>query len=354
MKKYLLVTALLLLVAVLAANVVIARAVERVWFDDADNFWVRFGPEAMAYDLTSLMFSTSSGTYSLPDDYTPPSNLPYEVNLTQAIPGFTIFRAADSFRAYTNPSWDDPDEHLSWGPQNDFSVNLHPLSAGQSAVQFWVPVPVYEGEYDTATVWAKDSGTAYVNPYYPSTRCTLSVYVERLSGGPAPWVPIFLQYFPNPYFVWPIGHTNENGWWQAQYFYAQRTRIKIKDPIDGHYVYDELVFPEPGEHIHIDATVWYSGVEDETQIPGMLELRPSVLTAASGNTLHLEYKSGQALFSSARLGLYDLRGRHLADWQMPASGETDWLLPRLASGIYFISLEDGSRVFARQRLTVLR
>lgn len=48
MRKMVLATALLLVISALAANVVIPRAVERVWFDDSDNFWVRFGPEADA------------------------------------------------------------------------------------------------------------------------------------------------------------------------------------------------------------------------------------------------------------------------------------------------------------------
>ncbi|HPB43992.1 MAG TPA: hypothetical protein PL102_06100, partial [Candidatus Syntrophosphaera sp.] len=210
-KKMVSAAALLLVISALAANIQIPRAVERVWFDDSDNFWVRFGPEADAWDVGSLGFATSSGTYNFPCDYTLPLELPFEINLSQAIPGFTINRAEDFFTVDTDP-YDDPlDETVSWGPQNDTSVNIHPLTAGQSVVQYSVGYQIYMGEWESMHVWAKDNGTAYVHPYCPATLCTLSVQVNDLSGQPASSVPIHLNYGTYPDTVWPDAHTNSNG-----------------------------------------------------------------------------------------------------------------------------------------------
>jgi hypothetical protein len=224
-KKMVSAAALLLVISALAANIQIPRAVERVWFDDSDNLWVRFGPEADAWDVGSLGFATSSGTYNFPCDYTLPPELPFEINLSQAIPGFTINRAEDFFIVDTDP-YDDPlDETVSWGPQNDTSVNIHPLTAGQSVVQYSVGYQIYMGEWESMHVWAKDNGTAYVHPYCPATLCTLSVQVNDLNGQPASSVPIHLNYGTYPDTVWPDAHTNSNGWWQKQYFYAQPLRF---------------------------------------------------------------------------------------------------------------------------------
>ncbi|MCB5246465.1 MAG: hypothetical protein LHW57_00370 [Candidatus Cloacimonetes bacterium] len=354
MRKMVLAAVLLLVIGALAANVVIPRAVERVWFDAFDNFWVRFGPEADAYDVDTLSFSTSYGSYNFPYGFTLPPELPYELNFSQVIPGFAIDRAEDHFTVDTDPYWDPGDESVSWGPQNDWSVRIHPLTAGQSVVQLTVPDMYYDGYYDQALVWAKDSGTDYPYPYCPATLCTLSVQVNDSEGGPASQVPIYLNYGYVYDIGWPDGRTNSNGWWQAYNFRAQRTWIVIRDPNTGAWVYDQIHFPEPAEHIHIEATVSYSEVPQDTQISGTLALSPSVLGTASGHTLHLEYRSELPLNGPARLGLYDLRGRWLAARDMPREGYTDWDLPELANGVYFIRLSGSKGPLVGGRITVIK
>lgn len=346
---------LLLFVSALAANIMIPRAVERVWFDAFDNFWVRFGPEADALVVNSLSFSTSAGTYTFPDDFTPPPELPYDLNFSQLIPGFTISRAEDFFILDTDPYYQYNDENVSWGPQTDWSVRIHPLTAGQSVVQLTVPDMYYDGYYDQALVWAKDTGTDYPYPYCPATLCTLTVQVNDADGGPASQVPIYLNYGHVYNIGWPDGRTNSNGWWQAYNFRAQRTWIVIRDPANGSWVYNQLHFPEPGEHIHIETTVAYSGVPPEELVPGTLELSPSVLGTSSGSTVHLEYRSDQPLAGPARLSLHDLRGRWLADTEMPTWGRKDWTLADLPSGIYFIRLTSSAgKALAGRRLTVIK
>jgi hypothetical protein len=354
MKRLLFALLLALLVSAAIANVIIPRAVERVWFDASDNFWVHFGPEADAFDVDTLSFSTSYGTYNFPDGITLPPDLPFELNFSQVIPGFAINRTVDHFTVDTDPYWDDGDESVSWGPQSDDSVRIHPLTDGQSVVQYNVSDPIYEGYYDQLNVWAKDNGTDYPYPYCPATLCTLSVQVNETDGGPASGVHIYLNYGPVYNLGWPDAYTNSNGWWQAQTFYAQRTWIVIKDPADGTWVYNQLHFPEPGEHIHIEAVVSHSGVPQDTQVPATLSISPSVLGQSVGNTVHLEYRSGQPLAGPARLGLYDLRGRYLDSHEMPASGNIDWLLPDLPSGIYFIRLSSGNTILAKGRITVIK
>ncbi|MDP3114467.1 MAG: T9SS type A sorting domain-containing protein [Candidatus Cloacimonadaceae bacterium] len=93
MKKVIFALACVALFTVLCANPVIPRAVARVWFDANEDFNVLFGDEnANSYDIPSMSFSTSSGTWSFPANFTPPSDPPYSVNFTQTIPGFDIQR----------------------------------------------------------------------------------------------------------------------------------------------------------------------------------------------------------------------------------------------------------------------
>jgi len=121
-------------------------------------------------------------------------------------------------------------------------------------------------------------------------------------------------------------------------------------------VIQDLLFPEPGETIHLYGTVNLMGSNDPEQIPpaGVLKLYPSLLSPSSGNTLNLKYESGSPLGQTARLRLYDLRGRLLSGKEMPSSGETVWELPKLSSGIYFISLSERGRILARSKITVLK
>ena len=60
------------------------------------------------------------------------------------------------------------------------------------------------------------------------------------------------------------------------------------------------------------------------------------------------------LFDTARLGLYDLRGRWLAGKDMPREGYTDWELPELANGVYFIRLSGAGANLVGGRITVIK
>ena len=346
------------LLAACFANVIIPRAVERVWFDANDDFIVRFGEE-MIYiddDITDWSYSTSAGTYFFPAEYTPPPCPPFELNLSQLIPEFTIQRGEDHFIVHYDPL-EMFDEILYWGPQNDLSVNIHPLTAGQSTVQHWETG--YDGmEYYDIRTWVKDIGFESPVLYHPSTRCTLRVHVQDAEGAPVSGVPVYYDFTSaaHPATITPHGYTNAEGFWQKPYYCAVRTQLWINDPQTQAAVVDTLLFPEPGGTIQINAVVSTSAGYDPYVVPssGVLTLYPSVLRNSSGNTITAKFMSDQPLSRPAELTLCDLRGRVLAHNQMPVSGQTEWILPPLANGIYFIGLSSGGRQLARQRITVLK
>ena len=359
MKRLFFLLSLAVLISGFSANVILPRAVERVWFDVNDDFFVRFGEE-LEYmygdDIKDFTYITSCGTYSFPEDYTPPTVLPFEVNMSQAIPGFTIQRNADYFRVHYDPTYMF-DEIITWGPQNELSVNIHPLATGQSAVQAWETG--YDGmEYYDIRVWAKDIGTVSPYPYHPSTPCTLMVHVEDPESDPVPWIPIYYSFpaSPHPNTIIPHGYTNAEGNWQKPYYYAVRTQLWINDPQSQTTVVDTLFFPEPGETIQINAVVSTSAGNDPNLVPnaGILTLYPSVLNNSTGYTINMKYEADTPLFNPAVVTLYNLRGRALASMPMPVSGYTEWTLPSLSSGIYFVGLNYSGRQIARQRLTIIK
>ena len=347
--------AVLLVYASLGANVIIPRAVERVWFDDADNFFVRFGTQAnYINNLANHTCSTNAGTYSFPNNLNPTNTYPFTVNLSAVIPDFAISRAEDHFFFHSgHGEWYD--QCINWGPQNDLSVNIHALSTGQSAVQCteWGN---NGGEWYSIDVWVKDSGWDSTDYYYPTARGTLSVDVTNHDNGPMPNVPINLN------FSTDINHwdyytfTDQQGHWQDNYFLAGRTHVIVREPLDNSWAFSGIYYPEPWENVNITAQVWGSAVQDPVQTPppGILRLAPSVLNRAADSKLRVTYESEQALAGNAELRLYDLRGRLLASHEMPSSGQAEWNLPTLANGIYFIGLSSEGRQLARNRLTVIR
>ncbi|PKN78953.1 MAG: hypothetical protein CVU48_06755 [Candidatus Cloacimonetes bacterium HGW-Cloacimonetes-1] len=351
MKALLICVTAMLFLGALWANPITPRALSRVWFDSAGDFNVSFGYDAGSYYLEylpSMAFSTTAGTFNWPAGFVFPVSLPWAVNLSQTLPGFTINRTEDRFSVTDSllygGTWH---EALSWGPQNDLSIDLHPLTEGQSAAQVFV-----QGMDTTIAVWAKDIG---VSPYSnPSHLYTLNVHADA-AGNPAPEVPIrysFSSYLSTYFFPY---YSDLNGNWSTS-IYAARTRLMIHDPITQLAVVDTILFPEPDEVIQINAEVSSVGIDDPFLVatPGILMMYPSVLNSSSDNTLKLSYDGASSLSTGAEIHLYDLRGRKLLTASFPAKGKMEWNLPYLANGIYFISLTDTGKRISRQRLTVIR
>ncbi|MDI9528377.1 MAG: T9SS type A sorting domain-containing protein [Candidatus Cloacimonadota bacterium] len=356
MKKLSLLLITLLWLAALSGNPFIPRYLARVWFDENNSCCVMFGDEAWwdGFTVNDLCFVTSAGSYYLPSSYTQPSDPFFIINLSQEIPGFTIQRNEDFLRLTGPPSFIP--EELRWGPQNDPSVHMHALGPGQSATHVNVTGYFAFGYYETGLTWAKDNGPI-ISTYDPAYNSTVNVHLQDTNGSPAPGIRVNHSYFGYPpvYDQYYTGGTNSSGDWVLT-SPATLHGILVKDPQTNGTVIQDLLFPEPGETIHLNGTVNLMGSNDPEQIPpaGVLKLYPSLLSPSSGNTLNLKYESGSPLGQTARLRLYDLRGRLLSGKEMPSSGETVWELPKLSSGIYFISLSERGRILARSKITVLK
>lgn len=357
MKKLLVIAALFLLWAGLSANVLIPRYIARVWFDDSDACHVMFGEEAWweDFDVLDLSFTTSAGTFYLPDDYQQPEEPFFVINLNQEIPGFSIQRNED-FLDIDLPYHDFP-ESLRWGLQSDLNIDIRPLTPGQAAVQIRIPVYIGHGEYDSCIIWAKDNQPTNPESYEAIASYTLSVHLEDDGGVPAALFPVYSSIFGNAQAneLHYVGTTDNSGNWSFAN-YAIRRSILVKDPRTGDSVIQELLFPEPEETIQLNGIVNPVSVNDPQQTPpiGKLNLYPSLFGPSTERSLTLNYESVIPLSQVASLRLYDLRGRYISSKEMPISGLTHWELPDLPSGIYFISLTQNDRILDRSRITIFK
>ncbi len=354
MKRLLLPLSLVLLFSVLSANPVAPKAMARVWFNDAGQFLALMGGKngQIYYQdhFQDMVFTTSAGTYTFPESFIPPTSWPFIINLSEAISGFEINSLEDHL-TLDIPGLGWFGEEISWGEQNNISIDMHPLSPGQSAVQ----IRSYNWDgYDTVT-WAKDYGN-YDNSYVPEHSCNLSVNAVNEQGSPV--AGVLVQYSCSDYLPemnWAFFHTDNTGLWQLTQ-YAYRTWLRIKDPLTYATVLDTLLYTEPDSTYHFNVVVSSVAADDPVLAPGsgVLTLSPSVLNHSSGNNLHLKFEANNALIHPGELTLYDLRGRALANMQMPVTGQTEWTLHSLSSGIYFIGLSYSGKQLARQRLTVIK
>ncbi|MDZ4183267.1 MAG: hypothetical protein U1B83_10380, partial [Candidatus Cloacimonadaceae bacterium] len=306
MKKVACLIAILALFAGLYANPLVPRAVARVWFDAQGDFNVLFGDEDSGFiDIPSLTFSTSSGTWGLPAGFTPPSALPYAINFSQTIPGFSINPTEDHFIVHTAY----PDEEVYWSPQSGLNVNLHPLGQDQSAVQVRMHTMDWEGG-TSINVWAKDNGLN--GGFYPAYSCTLNVHVSYSDGSPVPNHPFWISYAAYISDMLPALHTNAAGNFQA-IDYACRTRILVKDPLTNLAVLNEIIYPEPGQSYQLNAVISGTASHDPLMPTpsGILEVFPNVLGPASSGRITLKYAGGNAFSQPMDIRLYDLRGRLL-------------------------------------------
>lgn len=350
MKKLLVIIAYALLALAAAANPITPRSLARVWFDSGD-LYLQFaqdnGYSGYLDRIPELTFVTSAGTWHFPDIFVPPDSLPCTVNISEAIPGFSIDPLDDELVLQDSLSWMHHwEESLKWGPGND--VDLRPLLAGQSAVQVMV------GTYDGSTAaWAKDLGTE--GGFSPVHGYTLGVHTQNDYGVPVDGVPVYVSQFGYISTYYTPFQTDVSGNWQ-QNFAAVNTWVRVLDPLTQNAVLDTRFYPEPDETVSLTAVVTTVAADDPVQPSAsqVLRINPSVLNSASGSTVTLKYGEQNSLAGTAGLRLYDLRGRVLATAEMPAGGELEWRLPELPSGIYFVALEQDSRQLGRGRITVIK
>lgn len=350
MKKLLMLMAVMLFATALTANPITPRNLARLWFDSGDLF-LQFAEDHGYYGyldrIPELTFVTSAGTWQFPDSFVPPTSLPFTVNISEAIPGFSINPLNDQLVLQDSISWDSQwQESVSWGLGD--AVDLRSLQPGQSAVQ--VMVGTYEGE---VAAWAKDIGTE--GGFNPVHCYTLSVHTQNQQGIPVSGVPVYLSFTGYISTYYTPYTTDADGNWQLASS-AVPTRVRVLDPLTQEIVLDTRFYPEPEETVSLTAVISSAAADDPVQPSAshVLSISPSVLNSASGNTVSLKYGQGISLSESAELKLYDLRGRVLASTGMPSVAEIQWRLPELPSGIYFIALEQGSRQLGRGRISVVK
>lgn len=345
MKKVACLFAALAVFTLLCANPLVPMVVARTWFDANGDFNVNFSEEGGYYDIPSLTFSTSSGTWGFPAGFTPPSPLPYTINFSQTIPGFSINPNDDYFTVHT----DFPDEYVHWSTLDNVSVHLHPLTPGQSAVQ--VRLSVWDGweMYASYHTWAKDLG--YIGGNFPSEHYTLNVFVTDTEGTPMPNYPLWISYTNDNPINYPSSSTGVNGIYSME-SYACRTLVRVVDQVTNQIVLDEMLYPEPDGIYDLYAVVSTVDNSDPTLVPprAVLEVYPNVLGPSSSDRITVKYGSVQ----DVSIKLYDLRGRVIAQYELPVLGEMQIDLPRLSSGIYFVGATSNGRALGRQKLTVIK
>ncbi len=350
MKKSIMTCAILLLALSASANPVTPRSLARLWFDSGD-LYLQFAQDYMGPGyldrIPELTFVNSAGTWQFPDTFVPPTSLPCTVNISEAIPGFSFDPQNDQLIVQDSLSWAPHwQESISWGPGD--TVALHPLLAGQSAVQ--VMVGTYEG---SVAAWAKDIGTE--GGFSPVHGYTLCVHTQNQYGVPVSGVPVYVSFINYISTYYTPFSTDADGNWQSN-FCAVPTWVRVLDPLTQEIVLDTRFYPEPDATEQLTAVVTSVTADDHVQTASgqVLRVHPSVLNSAGGNTVSLKYGSENSLSGTAELRLFDLRGRILARAEMPAGGELEWRLPELPSGIYFIALEQGSRQLGQGRITIIK
>jgi len=348
MKKLIFTLIFTALMISLAANPIILKAVARVWFNAEGEFMVMFGDEGQAagmpFDYHAMSFSTNSGIWQLPASYQIPG-VPWAVNFSQEIPDFMINPNADEFYIHSGMST----ELFSWGAQDDPAPRIRPLLSGQSAVQFRVP----GNQMWSVDVLGKDSFQHHLPAHEVVARSVINVHVQDYAGLPIQGLEVVRSYQNNVEQNYNHQfYTDENGNVGME-SYPCRIRIGVQDPLSEAWALDESIYCEPGQIYSYSAVVTHVDNDDPIQVPEVIQLQlwPSVMGSSTDGRLNLN--SG-TLQSEGELRLYDLRGRYIGSHTMPPDGQTQWRLPDLDSGIYFITLRQGSRELSRARLTILK
>jgi len=348
MKHFLLVLAVLLSCLVLNGNPISVMYVSRLWFDINGDFWIHIGPDYdIPFDVHTTQVHTGSGVYDFPATYEQPAQQYFSINLSEVIPGFTIDPVSDFFFLDTEP-WGQ----LTWGNLDDYSVNVHPLTSGQSAVHVRVPWITPEGPQHIET-WVKDSEVNTAELFNTDARCTINLHLRYENGDPVINYPVY--FYPDPpNYVYQSAVSDANGD-ISHSSYAMRQRVTVLGS-SGTPLLEQLIFCEPGETYNFADFFPNTSAEDEFVPPALARMIvfPNVLNRLSGNTIHLQLDEEPKLKQASVIELYDLKGRQLANREIKAGEELSWQLPELGSGIYFLRLKTADRELGTAKLTIIR
>lgn len=334
MKRMVLMLALVTIAGLALANPLESIFMSRFWFDAEGHLNVLYSDHIYLMGEVDLFDGTNHFIRTVNPDN--PSTY------TQVYPDANCSPLQGSLQM--SYGYDQPPyltEEVTWGDGLDH--DLSPLLPGQCGQQFYLS----DGDENTIKFWAKD---LLANPggiYGPLARCELHVYCHNEIGTPVAGVPIYILNSYNP-----SGISGADGWFNANVI-CTRLSVVARGPVTNSILFSDTFFTEPGQSYTLDVLVDGTGVEDpgERYPLGKLTAYPSILRNSSDSSLHLEYDGKTE--TDAYYALYDLKGREVATQAYHGELST-WQIPKLSSGVYFISLKDKHRILATRKLIVLK
>jgi len=348
MKRFYLACALVLIWIGCLANPIVPEIISRVWFDDTGDLHLQFGSDCMyVWDsMHDLTFTTSAGNYTIPESISIPDSFPFNINASELIPGFTADPQSDSIVVRTGYGYTL--SRFCWGDPMVMNNDLCPFINGQSAVR--VRVHTMDGDW---FFWAKESSPDETTQYETNSRCTFYIHVVDLNNNPVPNYPVFYHLNTYAYYYTPDFYTDAQGNVQIE-GYAARSWIGVRD-WDNLVLFEHIYLPEPDEVTVINVVLNTVAGNDPvlTPHPGALNVYPNVLNDAT-HEVKVSYDQELTGGITARLYLYDLRGRELLSLDYSPAGETLLHLPDLDSGVYFLSLRSNRKELGRQKLVVIK
>lgn len=335
MKRLVLLCVLFTAISFAGANPIVENLISRFWFEEDNVLKIELSRFFHEYNIETVTYLDAED--SLTFVITPDS---VEFHLIQ-IPESCNTPAQGYFTLRSAELTDDA-VHWGEGLENDLS----PLYGTQCAIQMFYNDLSGDGVYG----WAKDISPSVCGSDYCSARFTLQVICTDLSGLPVAGVSVFHSQsgwgeFNNPIITNGEGIATDDLW-------PMKTRFWVKNPLNDETVFNTLFFAEPSELKTFSVQLPIS-VEDSVlpSATGKLIINPSVLNMNSGKALHIVYD--QKISGKAELILYDLKGRKLAATKY-AKKEVDWLLPKLANGIYFVRLTNDGKALGTAKLIVIK
>lgn len=334
MKGMILALALLGISGLALANPIESIYMSRFWFDTQGNLNVLYSSQIYQVSEIDLFDGTNHYLRTINPDN--PSTF------TQVYPEANCSLQQGELQTsyFIDPPYYITDE-VSWG--SSLTDDLSPLLPGQCGQQFYLATD----PENTIKYWAKDLLDNPGSIYGPIARCTLNIFCHTENGNPVAEVPIhiFSGYFP-------AGHSAADGWFHTE-TYCSRLTVVARGPSTNSTLFSDTFFAEPGQSYNLDVLVNSSAAEDPGEILpiGKLTAYPSVLRSSQNAALHLEY-AGKA-GTDAYYSLYDLKGREIAS-RIYSEEACTWQLPKLPSGVYFVSLKDKHRTLDTRKLIVLK
>ncbi len=168
-------TCRMLVLLLVSGRIFFPRFFARVWFDDADACYVKFGERLGGWVRCKNLSSPLPTVPTICPALHPAFEPVFVINLSQEIP---VSRSIGTriFLRYDRPNFSNITRRSYAGTQNDSASTMHPLGPGQSAVQIVAPVYFGHGEYDSGNTWAKDSQIISPDPYVPVSNYTVNVH----------------------------------------------------------------------------------------------------------------------------------------------------------------------------------